>query len=310
MQSTKDSRVLKVRPIWSRSEWPGRLPEALHEALATDRYIPLLLACQNDRIIGWAYTQDRSNQLESIFIDESFRRQGKGRRLFRCLSRLVLDYGCSRIQFESKLLATKASQSFFHSIGADAFLPGAEQSILGLHAWMSVTQLQLLESNQQLGIADDYGICRALVLQIDASELTDIGEDCWQRPQRMATEAAAAWSMMRHHAEIDNIKLLPVSAYRSTSYQTMLLQKKLDQGQSIEQVLQVSAAPGFSEHHSGRAIDITDEASNALEEKFAETAAYRWLNNNASDYGFTLSYPLGNPHRIAWEPWHWCWSPE
>ena len=28
----------------------------------------------------------------------------------------------------------------------------------------------------------------------------------------------------------------------------------------------------------------------------------------AGDFGFALSYPRGNRHGIAYEPWHWCWS--
>ncbi len=301
---------MEIRPLWSSNDWSGRLPETLREELISNRHIPVLLACQNDTIIGWAFTLDRSNQFQAIYINESFRRQGMGSRLFRCLSRLLLDYGCCKLELKTQLLESNTSKSFFQSLGSKHLIAIDDQYVFSLRGWMSTALRNLMRSNQQLGIPDDYGINRALPLQIDADELTDIGEDCWQRPQRMSTEAAAAWSMMCHHAEIDNIKLLPVSAYRSTPYQTMLLQKKLAQGQSIEQILQVSAAPGFSEHHSGRAIDITDETVNALEESFAETATYRWLNNNASDYGFTLSYPPDNPHGIAWEPWHWCWINE
>ena len=44
-----------------------------------------------------------------------------------------------------------------------------------------------------------------------------------------------------------------------------------------------------------------------LEEEFERSPAFRWLQRNAMQYGFTLSYPRGNRHGIAYEPWHWCW---
>ncbi len=301
---------MDIRPLWSRQDWSGRLPASLHEELSIDRQVPALLACQGETIIGWAYTADRSNQLLQINITEAYRRKGHGSRLLRSLGQLLTDYGCSRLELETELLEPAHSRAFFQKMGPSLLLSGKSQSSFKLESWLSPEQLKLLEVHRQLGIPDNYGISRALRLHADAVDLTAIGEDCWQRPQRLATEAAAAWSMMHHHAALENIQLVPVSAYRSIQYQTLLLQRKLDKGQVIEEILKVSAAPGFSEHHSGRAIDITTTQAVALETKFAQTSAYQWLNYNAEDYGFYLSYPQDNPHGIAWEPWHWCWAPE
>jgi D-alanyl-D-alanine carboxypeptidase len=98
-----------------------------------------------------------------------------------------------------------------------------------------------------------------------------------------------------------------VSAYRSTEYQLGILRRKLERGQTIEEILRVSAAPGYSEHHSGRALDITTPGFAALEEEFEQSPAFAWLGANAARFGFRLSYPRGNRHGIAFEPWHWCW---
>jgi len=43
-----------------------------------------------------------------------------------------------------------------------------------------------------------------------------------------------------------------------------------------------------------------------LEGAFAHTEAFRWLSLHAKQFGFTLSYPEGNPFGYAYEPWHWC----
>ncbi|MHB8448721.1 MAG: D-alanyl-D-alanine carboxypeptidase family protein, partial [Rudaea sp.] len=85
------------------------------------------------------------------------------------------------------------------------------------------------------------------------------------------------------------------------------LRRKLERGQSMEQILRVSAAPGYSEHHSGRALDITASGFRALEEEFENSPAFAWLKKNSRRFGFHLSYPRRNRHGIAYEPWHYCW---
>ena len=42
-----------------------------------------------------------------------------------------------------------------------------------------------------------------------------------------------------------------------------------------------------------------------LSSSFAITAAFRWLQNNAAQYSFELSFPENNPQGINYEPWHW-----
>ena len=70
---------------------------------------------------------------------------------------------------------------------------------------------------------------------------------------------------------------------------------------------EVSAPPGYSEHHTGYAIDIGDgnAPTTNLETDFASTAAFRWLEQNALKYSFELSFPPDNPQGVSYEPWHW-----
>ena len=112
---------------------------------------------------------------------------------------------------------------------------------------------------------------------------------------------------MRDAAANDRIALQVVSAFRSAEYQLGIIQRKLERGQSIDEILRVSAAPGYSEHHSGRVVDLTTPGYAALEEEFENSPAFGWLHEHAPRFGFTLSYPRDNPHGIAYEPWHWCW---
>jgi D-alanyl-D-alanine carboxypeptidase len=135
-----------------------------------------------------------------------------------------------------------------------------------------------------------------------------IGYDTQQRPQWLAPRAARAWSRMRDAALADGLQLQVVSAFRSIEYQLGIIKRKLERGQGIDGILRVSAAPGYSEHHSGRALDITTPGFAVLEEEFERSAAFAWLSTNAQRYNFHMSYPRGNRHGIAYEPWHWCWS--
>jgi D-alanyl-D-alanine carboxypeptidase len=113
---------------------------------------------------------------------------------------------------------------------------------------------------------------------------------------------------MRKAAKSDDVYLDAISGYRSCQYQKGIFDRKLARGQTIEQILAVNAAPGFSEHHSGRALDIGTRDEPAAEQSFENTAAFGWLIKNANNYGFTLSYPRNNRHAINYEPWHWCWQ--
>jgi len=120
-------------------------------------------------------------------------------------------------------------------------------------------------------------------------------------------EAAHAWREMKSSALIDGIELIIVSAFRSIDYQAEIIRKKLDKGLSIEEILKVSAAPGYSEHHTGRAIDITSPNSPILEEYFEFTPAFEWLNKNADKFNYYLSFGKNNSQGYLYEPWHWCY---
>jgi len=159
----------------------------------------------------------------------------------------------------------------------------------------------------ELGIPADYARRHALPMHPEARSLVSVGEDIYQREQRLLAPAARAWSLLREAAAADGIDLQLVSAYRSLAYQEGILRRKLGQGQSIDQVLAVSAAPGYSEHHSGRAVDLTTPGYPVLEEVFEDSEAFAWLNRRAGEFGFRLSYPRGNSHGVAYEPWHWAW---
>jgi D-alanyl-D-alanine carboxypeptidase len=166
----------------------------------------------------------------------------------------------------------------------------------------------VLSALQSCGIPRELIASRSLALQDEARQLAvaEIGEN--GREHLLAPAAAKAWRELRAAAQADGVSLRIVSAFRSVERQAELVQAKLARGQSLEAVLAVSAPPGYSEHHSGCAVDLTTEGVAPLEEEFERTPAFRWLSANAARFGFSLSFPRGNPHGYAYEPWHWRWA--
>jgi len=162
----------------------------------------------------------------------------------------------------------------------------------------------------ELGLdTDAYAGRSGLPLVAEPCSLAFAGFDRYRRPLWLTDEAAAAWRDLQHSAREHGLALDAISGYRSHAYQLGIFRRKRERGLSVDEILAVNAAPGFSEHHSGNALDIGTPGEPPAEESFEHSAAFAWLCDNAERFGFRLSYPRDNPHGIVYEPWHWCWSP-
>ena len=148
-------------------------------------------------------------------------------------------------------------------------------------------------------------LVRGFSRQIEPRELHSIGVDRSGRPMLLEQHAARAWTQMRARAAGDGVAIEPLSSFRSVAYQRGLIARKLKRGDMLEDILKVNAAPGFSEHHSGRAIDIGTPGVAPLDETFELSPAFAWLRAHASEFGFRMSYPRNNTLGVIYEPWHW-----
>ena len=164
---------------------------------------------------------------------------------------------------------------------------------------------RLYDRLDALGLDDGYGERIGLPLVPEPDWLAFAGFDRYRRPLWLHVDATRAWSHMREAALRDGVVLEAISGYRSHDYQLGIFERKLARGQTVRQILAVNAAPGYSEHHSGLALDIGTPDEAPAEESFEGTAAFAWLRQHASGFGFTMSYPRDNPHGIVYEPWHW-----
>jgi D-alanyl-D-alanine carboxypeptidase len=163
----------------------------------------------------------------------------------------------------------------------------------------------LRELHQELGIQADYGQQSGQPVFEEAGELVEVGLNVVGRMQSLTPAAAGRWSDMAAAAAGDEIALMIVSGFRSFQYQADLIRKKIAAGQLISDILAVNTAPGFSEHHTGLAVDIATPGSRPLTEDFENTQAFGWLQREAAHFGFSMSYPRDNPWGIIYEPWHW-----
>lgn len=105
-----------------------------------------------------------------------------------------------------------------------------------------------------------------------------------------------------------------VSAYRSISLQDRLFTRSvnsyINQGytkqQAIEKANYARTFTGTSEHNTGLGFDILQKGSYYLTSQFENTAQFKWLMENAENYGFILRYQKDKIDitGIMYEPWH------
>lgn len=100
------------------------------------------------------------------------------------------------------------------------------------------------------------------------------------------------------------------SAYRSIELQQSLFDRKVNEymskGKSVEDAEYLTSQTinkaGTSEHNLGLAVDF-----NYVDYSFENTRAFKWLNENAMNYGFILRYRKDKEQitKVSYEPWHW-----
>lgn len=103
-------------------------------------------------------------------------------------------------------------------------------------------------------------------------------------------------------ANQDDVDLKVISAYRSFDQQESLKSTYTTTYGSGANAF--SADQGYSEHQLGTTVDFGTTQVTGAYMSFEKTSAFVWLQKNAHEYGFILSYPKGNAY-YQYEPWHW-----
>jgi D-alanyl-D-alanine carboxypeptidase len=124
----------------------------------------------------------------------------------------------------------------------------------------------------------------------------------------MRQAAARAFLDMKEAARSQGVYLVPISGFRSEEDQKYLFfEVKAQRGQVAMERSEVSEPPGYSEHHTGYAVNIGDANLPAMDlsPNFENTPAFQWMKENAAYYSFELSFPKGNTQGVSYKPWHW-----
>jgi D-alanyl-D-alanine carboxypeptidase len=136
----------------------------------------------------------------------------------------------------------------------------------------------------------------------------------YQRFELMDIEAGKALMKLISAARDEGIWIIPVSGFRTIEYQEKLFQAQIKRRGSEKEAAKLSAPPGYSEHHTGLAIDLANGKNIGQDVKyeFAQSDAFRWMALHGKEYGFEMSFPQGNTQGVSYEPWHWRYvgSPE
>jgi D-alanyl-D-alanine carboxypeptidase len=162
--------------------------------------------------------------------------------------------------------------------------------------------------------------------QADEDVLVAEGRHSLQR------EAMNAWLDLQAAARAEGVELELISAYRSVDRQRQIFLRELRRvsrqgtgreanareiaaGQGdrwVEEVLRYSSIPGFSKHHSGYTVDISDPSRGRAFTDFQFTEGFAWISAlnylNAKRFGFIPSYPDGAEGQGPEpEPWEYVW---
>ena len=134
------------------------------------------------------------------------------------------------------------------------------------------------------------------LIPLKKNELFDIDKNNLS----LRPEAYEALKKLAEAALKDGVKLTVSSTYRSYEYQKNLFDYWVSVD-GLEEAERESARPGTSQHQLGLALDFAP-----VDDAFDKTPAGKWVYENASKYGWSLSFPQGYEHVTGyrWECWH------
>lgn len=151
--------------------------------------------------------------------------------------------------------------------------------------------------------------------------ITKTGELDLESDDLIQPRALQSWRELKKVAERDRIPLRLTSLYRSVENQRDLFERRLlaagatvdgvaagRQDSIVNQVLAVTAPPGYSRHHTGYTIDVGCFPNDQFV-PFDDSRCFEWISNNnyevAKQTGWIPSYPGGTtdqgPEPESWE---------
>lgn len=136
------------------------------------------------------------------------------------------------------------------------------------------------------------------------NNLSTISSEYSNSNKQLVYEAKEAFEKMASAAKKENYNIRAISAYRSYEYQKNLYDNYVSKD-GVDKVDTYSARPGYSEHQTGLVVDIDNIKTDF--NNFENTDEFKWMQDNAADYGFILRYPKNkeNITGYSYESWHY-----
>lgn len=159
---------------------------------------------------------------------------------------------------------------------------------------------------------------------LPVAPIVKINESGLEGDDLLQTKSFEAWQALKASAAADKIPLRLLSAYRSPEYQRNLFMQRLTAAgvsaenisgggfdAQINQVLSLTAPPGYSRHHNGYTVDLACYPNGQFVQ-FATSVCYKWISANnyekAKLAGWIPSYPAGTTEQGPEpEPWEYVW---
>lgn len=155
------------------------------------------------------------------------------------------------------------------------------------------TDSELILVNKYNRLPDNY----------NPTDLKIININCSVKTLYMRNNAKEAFDALCSDARSLGLSIKAISSYRTNNYQEGLYNDYSNRN-GTDKADTYSARARFSEHETGLCVDVM--GSNKNYTKFSETNEYKWMIENAHNYGFILRYPKGkeNITKYMFESWH------
>jgi D-alanyl-D-alanine carboxypeptidase len=121
----------------------------------------------------------------------------------------------------------------------------------------------------------------------------------------ISAKVSADFTAMYQAAATAGVPISVTSSFRSYSNQVATYNNWVKVNGSTASADTVSARPGYSEHQTGFAMDLS--AGNCSLECFLNSAQYTWLTAHSAEYGWIQRYPIGLESVTGYssEAWHY-----
>lgn len=136
-------------------------------------------------------------------------------------------------------------------------------------------------------------------------------KNAWDEDIKVEKKAYQQYKKLKAELKKEGVEIELDSVYRSVKEQQELWDEwSKDPEKGIEYVKKYVAVPGYSEHHTGLAIDICLKKDGKLvyenDEMIADKESFSKIHEKLANYGFILRYLDGRDDitGYSYEPWH------